>query len=117
MIDPAARRELGTPEARAVARWYHERGFAVSAESWRCRDGEIDLVVRDGRRFVFCEFRDGALRQPGSRDAQIARHEQMRLRRLAARWLEECAPVQAREIRFDVASVRDGEVEVIEGAF
>ena len=32
------------------------------------------------------------------------------------RWLED-APVPAREIRFDVASVMDNVVEVLEGAF
>lgn len=47
----------------------------------------------------------------------ITRDKQRRLRHLAARWLEEAAPAKAREIRFDVASVLAGEIEVLEGAF
>jgi len=40
----------------------------------------------------------------------------MKLRHLAARWLAD-APLAPREIRFDVASVLDGAIEVLEGAF
>ena len=47
----------------------------------------------------------------------VTRDKQMRVRRVAARWLEDDAPLRPREIRFDVASVLDGTVEVVEGAF
>ena len=46
----------------------------------------------------------------------MTRTKQARLRVLAARWLEE-SDLVAREIRFDVASVLDGQLEVLEGAF
>jgi Holliday junction resolvase-like predicted endonuclease len=41
----------------------------------------------------------------------------MRLRRLAAAWLREARPGGRCELRFDVASVRDGSLTVLEGAF
>ena len=48
----------------------------------------------------------------------VTRDKQMRIRRLAARWLEDGAPGRAKDIRFDVASVRGPrDVEVVEGAF
>ena len=46
----------------------------------------------------------------------ITRDKQMRLRRLAARWIDD-ADFRPVEIRFDVASVMDGAVDVLEGAF
>ncbi len=46
----------------------------------------------------------------------MTRTKQARLRVLATRWLDG-SDVPAREIRFDVASVLDGKVEVLEGAF
>ncbi|MDP9073731.1 MAG: YraN family protein, partial [Actinomycetota bacterium] len=27
------------------------------ARNWHCRDGELDLVVRNGRMYVFCEVK------------------------------------------------------------
>lgn len=47
----------------------------------------------------------------------VTKTKQVRIRRLAARYLHEAAPVHAREIRFDVISVLAGQVEILEGAF
>ena len=100
-----------------MAAWYEARGYEVLARNWRCRDGELDLVLRDGRRFVFCEVKTRTSDAFGAPVEAVTRAKQMRLRRLAARWLEHDAPMPAREIRFDVASVLGGTVEVVEGAF
>jgi len=47
----------------------------------------------------------------------VTRTKQVRLRHLAARWLDDHAGLRASEIRFDVASVLAGEVEIVQGAF
>ncbi len=100
-----------------MAAWYEDRGYEVLARNWRCRDGEIDLVLRDGRKFVFCEVKTRTTDAFGAPVEAVTRNKQMRVRRLAARWLEDEAPVRPREIRFDVASVLGGTIEVVEGAF
>ena len=87
------------------------------ASNWRCREGELDLVLGQGRLYVFCEVKTRSSTAFGAPVEAVTRDKQMRLRRLAARWLEEDAPARAREIRFDVASVLAGEIEVLEGAF
>jgi len=89
----------------------------VLIRNWRCRDGELDLVLRDGRKFVFCEVKTRTTDAFGAPVEAVTRNKQMRVRRLAARWLEDEAPVRPREIRFDVASVLGGTIEVVEGAF
>ncbi len=85
--------------------------------NWRCREGELDLVLRDGRKFVFCEVKTRTTDAFGAPVEAVTRTKQMRVRRLAARWLEDEAPLRPREIRFDVASVLRGSIEVVEGAF
>jgi len=47
----------------------------------------------------------------------VTRAKQVRLRHLAARWLRDHAGMRASEIRFDVASVLGGQVEIVQGAF
>jgi Holliday junction resolvase-like predicted endonuclease len=47
----------------------------------------------------------------------VTRAKQARIRRLAARWLSEEAKGRAGEVRFDVAAILAGEVQVLEGAF
>ena len=111
------RQLLGASGEEAVAAWYRARGYQVLAQNWRCRDGELDLVLRDGRKFVFCEVKTRTTDAFGAPVEAVTRTKQMRLRRLAARWLEDEAPLRPREIRFDVASVLSGAIEVVEGAF
>ncbi len=113
---PDRRRVLGASGEDQVASWYVARGYEVVVRNWRCRDGELDLIVRDGRMFVFCEVKTRTTDAFGAPVEAVTRAKQERLRRLAARWLTE-APLRPREIRFDVASVMGNEIEVFEGAF
>ncbi|HUP86396.1 MAG TPA: YraN family protein [Acidimicrobiales bacterium] len=113
-----ARRALGTKGEDAAAAWYAKQGYEIVARNWRCRDGELDLIVRAGRTYVFCEVKTRTSTAFGAPVEAVTRDKQMRIRRLAARWLQDGAPGPAKDIRFDVASVlgpRD--VEVVEGAF
>lgn len=87
------------------------------ARNWRCRDGELDLIVRDGRLYVFVEVKNRSGTAFGLPAEAVTRTKQARIRRLAARWLEHDAPTRARAIRFDVVSILRGEIEVLEGAF
>ncbi len=111
-----ARQALGSSGEDTAAAWYEANGYQVLARNWRCRQGELDLVVRRGRTVVFCEVKTRTSAAFGAPVEAVTRTKQMRLRGLAARWLEE-SPVAPGEIRFDVASVLAGELEVLEGAF
>jgi putative endonuclease len=110
------RRQLGRSGEDAAAAWYEHDGYEVVARNWSCRQGEIDLIVRKARTVVFCEVKTRTSTAFGAPVEAITREKRDRLRRLAARWLaDQLSPV--REIRFDVVSVLDGEVEVFHGAF
>jgi putative endonuclease len=111
-----ARRALGAGGEEAVAAWYVDHGYEVVERNWRCRAGELDLILRRNRTFVFCEVKTRTSDAFGAPVEAVSRSKQVRLRHLAARWLEE-APMRPTEIRFDVASVLRGEIEVLEGAF
>ena len=112
-----ARRALGARGEQLVADWYEARGYRVLARNWRCRAGELDLVVARGRAVVFCEVKARTTDAFGVPAEAVGRTKQMRVRRLAAAWLDTDAPGPASEIRFDVASELAGVVEVLEGAF
>ena len=114
---PQHNRVLGASGEEAVAAWYALHGYEVLVRNWRCKEGELDLVARNGRLYVFCEVKCRTTDRFGTPAEAVTREKQARLRRLAARWLEDDAPVRAREIRFDVAAVLGGAIEVLEGAF
>ena len=113
---PDRRRALGAAgEARAAA-WYEAHGYRVLARNWRCRDGELDLVVARGRTVVFVEVKARRTDRFGSPAEAVTRAKQARLRGLALRWLEETGARPA-ALRFDVVAILGGHLEVIEAAF
>jgi len=109
-------RRLGAHGEDLARHWYEARGYTVLARNWRCRDGELDLVLARGRLVVFCEVKTRTGDRHGSPFAAVGVHKQARLRRLAARWLREAAPFRPDEVRFDVAGVVGSRVEVVESA-
>jgi putative endonuclease len=92
----------------------------VLDRNWRCHEGELDLVVRLGPTLVFCEVKTRTSRAYGEPFEAVTRAKQLRIRRLAGRWLrdrrERLGPRPA-DIRFDVISVLGSNVEILEDAF
>ena len=111
------RRALGAHGEELAARWYLGHGYVVLARNWRCRHGELDLVLGRPGLVVFCEVKARTSPAFGTGAEAVTATKQARLRRLAAEWLAVTAhePV---DVRFDVAVVHRGvEVEVVHDAF
>jgi putative endonuclease len=101
-----------------VARWYEHRGGRVLARNWRSTAGELDLVVAEGATVVFCEVKTRTSARFGSGLEAVGPDKCRRIRRLAAAWLAaHRAAAGPTDVRFDVASVTDGRVEVVADAF
>jgi putative endonuclease len=116
------RRALGDAGEEAVARWYVDAGYEVVDRNWRCREGELDVVVTRGAVLVFCEVKTRRSTAFGSPAEAVTVTKQRRLRGLALRWLDAHPSRRADTLRFDVASVlaARGErpvIDVIEAAF
>ncbi len=112
-----SRRSSGDWGEEIALRYLRRRGYELVERNYRTRHGELDLILRHGPAFVFCEVKSRTSAAFGAPQEAVTREKQARIRRLAARWLGEGAPVSAVAIRFDVASVLAGQVEVLEGAF
>jgi putative endonuclease len=119
---PDARRALGDAGEHLVARWYADAGYRVLYRNWRCREGELDVVVARGSVLVFCEVKTRRSTAFGVPAEAVTFTKQRRLRTLAMRWLDAHPAARARTLRFDVASVLAQRgappvIDVIEGAF
>ena len=85
------------------------QGMQLLDRNWRCSEGEIDLVMRDGDVVVVCEVKTRRSRAFGDPVHAITRAKLARLRRLAGRWLA-AHRVDARGVRLDfVGLVRDAD--------
>ena len=83
---------LGRYGEDVAVRRLREKGLTVLERNWRCREGEVDIVARDADALVICEvktrraLRGGVYEHPM---AAVTPAKSARLRRLAARWLNE----------------------------
>ena len=111
-----ARRQRGISGEEVAAAWYVSQGYEVLARNWRCRTGELDLILRKGPEVVFCEVKSRASDAFGTPAEAVTHDKRQRVRHLAARWIED-SRFRPAQIRFDVAAVLDDQLEVIEGAF
>jgi putative endonuclease len=77
-------------------------------------------VARRGSVLVFCEVKARTSERYGHPMEAVTAVKQARIRRLAGRWLRQRARSlgsRPASVRFDVASLLDGQLEVLEAAF
>lgn len=117
------RHQLGRLGEHLAVEHLERRGFVVLDRNYRTRWGELDIVVCDDERIVFCEVKTRRLGSStpleGLREAQ-----RRRLRRMALSWLQDKPRRHyVPELRFDAVGVtidagdRLVALEHLEGAF
>ena len=95
---------LGAMGEAAAARWLLKKGWTILGQNYRCREGEIDLIARDGREYVFVEVK---LRKAGGyapAAEYVTYRKQQRLRAAAQDWLVRNG-LEDPPCRFDVVEV------------
>jgi putative endonuclease len=114
--------ELGRLGEDAALRRYRDLGYSLLARNWRCKVGEIDLVVSRAGVVVFCEVKTRSSGAYGGGFESVTQRKQAKVRSVAVQFLA-WNGVTPRAIRFDVASVavraRGGafDVHLFEDAF
>jgi putative endonuclease len=100
----AAKDELGRRGEQLAAEHLEAAGMRVVERNWRCPQGEIDLIARDGGELVFVEVKTRSGTGFGHPLEAITVAKLARLRRLAA---ARCAAHPGRHglIRIDVVAV------------
>jgi putative endonuclease len=116
---PVTRSDRGRTGEDMAADWYRRRGWTEVARNWRCREGEIDLVVLRPGQIAVVEVKARSGRGFGLPAEAVTPVKAQRLRGLALRFLSDRPALRSAAIRFDVVQVflPEGAVDVIEGAF
>ena len=86
-----------------MAAWYQAAGYEMLDRNWRCREGELDLVLARDRVVVFCEVKTRSTDTFGAPIEAITHQKRQRVRVLAAsgsksrrRWFGKCASMSPR---------------------
>ncbi|MCA1943082.1 MAG: YraN family protein [Yonghaparkia sp.] len=81
-------------------------GWQIIDRNWRCRQGELDIVARDGATTVVVEVKTRSSVDFGHPLDAITPRKLARLRRLAGEW--SAAHPESRRLRLDVIGVVAG---------
>ena len=101
----ATRLALGAYGEDVAARFLtEERGMTLLDRNWRCPEGELDLVLRDGDVLVACEVKTRRGDHCGSPHEAVDPVRLERLHRLMWRWAEQHG-VHPSEARVDLVAV------------
>lgn len=101
----ASKQAVGAYGEAVAARHLASEGLRVLERNWRCDEGEIDLVLRDGDVLVVCEVKTRTSDACGTPNEAVTQDKLDRLRRLAHRWAGEHG-VRPAETRIDLVAVR-----------
>lgn len=100
-----------------AAAWLQRQGLCLVERNWRCRFGELDLVLMDGDTIVIAEVRLRSSGKFGGAAASVDRHKQKKLIATAQLFLSRRPSAPC---RFDVVLMSDaegGDIEWIRDAF
>lgn len=81
------RRRLGQWGEKVAALHLEAQGLAILERNWRCRDGEIDLIARDGETIVFVEVKTRRSRDFGAPEEALTSHKAAKLMQLGQQYM------------------------------
>ncbi|HEX7320966.1 MAG TPA: YraN family protein [bacterium] len=119
------RKKIGDRGELLARKFFTDKSYIVVARNFRCRYGEIDLVLRKDKSFRFVEVKFRRSMEYGLPQESVIRKKQRRIRNAATYWLRlrhvsvmntDC------DFHFDVLAISESsrgkiEYELIEDAF
>jgi putative endonuclease len=102
---------------RRAALHYRLRGYRILGTNVWTGGYELDLVVRRGRKLVFCEVKSKGGVGFGDPLEMVTEEKQRRVRRAAEAWLQAHPEHGALSMRFDVVADRSGRLDRVADAF
>jgi putative endonuclease len=101
------RQVIGQHAERLAENHLQKNGLRLLLRNYRCRSGEIDLIMADRDTLVFVEVRYRKDQNFGGALASVDRRKQQRLLLAAQHYLQQSNSV-SRPCRFDVVAITPG---------
>lgn len=109
-------RQIGAQYEEAAAHYLQKQGYQILKRNFRCRQGEIDIIARDGAYLCFVEVKYRRNARQGLGMEAVTGYKQRRISKAALYYLAGHAKPEE-SIRFDVLSIDGDQPYLIKNAF
>lgn len=117
MIRERNKRRLGAKAEQAVRRYLEQHGIVVMEMNYRCRQGEVDVIAKDGAYYVFIEVKYRNSARYGMPQDAVDTRKQYRISKAALYYLYSHGLGEDTPVRFDVAAIIEDKMSYIKNAF
>lgn len=111
------KRAIGTAYEKTAGAYLEKQGYRILEYNFRNRWGEIDIVARDGRCFVFVEVKYRRDHRSGSPLEAVNFRKQRTICRVARYYLLTHRLSMDTPCRFDVVAIEGTKIELVKNAF
>ncbi len=114
-IEPIDNRTLGERGEAIAAAYLVGQKFTIVEKNFRCKAGEVDIIARDGKTYVFVEVKTRRSLSCGPPQASVNQFKQRQISKAALTWLAKNR-LFGTGARFDVIAILmpDHQVPVID---
>lgn len=110
------KRQIGTEKEKLAGAYLEKNGYEIIEYNFRCRQGEIDIIAKDGDYLVFCEVKYRSGTKNGTPFDAVDYKKQRSISRCALFYITK-QKLSEMPCRFDVVSVIDKEIQLLKNAF
>ncbi len=111
------KRAVGNQYEKLAGAFLEQAGYEIIEYNFRCRQGEIDIIAKDGAYLVFAEVKYRKTGKVGSPLEAVNWKKQQTISKVAAYYCLTHGIGETAPCRFDVVSVCGTEIKVIKNAF
>jgi len=97
--------QLGKKGEELARKFLNKKGFNIIDHNFRCRYGEIDLILRKDKAFHFVEVKYRRTLEYGLPQESVNKRKQKKIQGVALLWLKKRHLPLDTEIHFDVLAI------------
>ncbi|WNO08525.1 YraN family protein [Teredinibacter sp. KSP-S5-2] len=108
---------IGEQAESLAEKYLQQHGLKTVDKNYRCKLGEIDLIMQDKQTLVFVEVRYRNSDAFGSPVESVTYRKQEKIRKTAQLFLQKHTHFYNTDCRFDILGISPGNTEWIKAAF
>lgn len=111
------KRRIGADYEKKAADYLRTVGYQIIEKNYRCPQGEIDLIARDGEYLAFVEVKCRMNLSAGYGEEAVGYRKQLRIRKTAIWYLKAQHISVEQPCRFDVVAFMAEKLTLLKDAF